>query len=71
MIDAIGAAMDRDEMEATHSAYDMYNAISRVATHDFELSDRQQRTLSRMAGELSQQSARQCDSCGQWVLGQN
>lgn len=71
MIKAIESALHKDEIGPTNTLYDMFNALSRVATHDVLLNSRQQRTLSRMAGELSQQTAHKCDKCGQWVVGYN
>jgi hypothetical protein len=61
-------AMYEDELEPTKKQYDIFNAISRVATHDENLTFRQRRTLSRMAGEFSQQTVHQCKTCGQWIV---
>jgi len=64
---AIEQALNLDELGPTHTQYDWFNAISRVATHDGLLSLRQQRMLMFMSGELSQQNARMCDKCGSWL----
>jgi hypothetical protein len=71
MLRAIESAIREDELGATDTQYDIFNALSRVATHDETLSFRQQRTVSRMAGEFSQQTVHQCDRCGHWVFRQN
>jgi len=68
---AIEHAVQEDELESTDSQYDVINAISRVATHDRDLTFRQRRTLSRMAGEFSQQTASKCNTCGQWIICEN
>ena len=65
---AIEHAIREDELGSTDSQYDVFNAISRVASHDNGLTFRQRRTLSRMAGEFSQQTAQLCDKCGQWIV---
>lgn len=70
MLNAIERALHEDELAPTGSQYDIFNAISRVATRDEDLTFRQRRTLSRMAGEFSQQTAHRCLHCGQWVLDQ-
>lgn len=69
-LEAIEAAVDRDELGVTNTQYDWFNAISRVASHETSISLRQQRRLMFMAGELSQQNARMCEKCGSW-LGQS
>jgi hypothetical protein len=68
---AIERAIQEDEFGSTNSQYDVFSALSSVATHDENLSFRQQRTLSRMAGEFSQQTVHRCDKCGQWVVQEN
>lgn len=70
MLNAIGRALHADEFGTTGTQYDIFNALSRVATHDDSLTFRQRRTLSRMAGEFSQQTAHKCQKCGQWVRDQ-
>jgi hypothetical protein len=65
---AIEHALREDELGSTNTQYDVFNAISRVASHEEDLTFRQQRTLSRMAGEFSQQTVHKCDKCGQWVV---
>ena len=67
MLNAIKRATAQDEIGPTNTQYDLFNAISRVATHDNMLTFRQQRTLSRLAGEFSQQDVHQCNSCGSWL----
>lgn len=67
VLQAIEQAINLDELGPTHTQYDWFNAISRVATHDNLLSLRQQRMLMFMSGELSQQNARMCDKCGSWL----
>ena len=67
---AIEHALHEDELGSTNTQYDVFNAISRVASHEEYLTFRQQRTLSRMAGEFSQQTVHKCDKCGQWVVEQ-
>jgi len=68
MLRAIESAARDDELGPTNTRYDTFNAISRVATHDASLSLRQRRTLTRMAGEFSQQAAHRCSQCGQWIV---
>jgi len=70
-LDLIERALNEDEFGETKTQYDVFNALSRVATHDNQLSFRQRRVLSRMAGELTQQTAHKCNQCGQWVVSQN
>ena len=70
MLTVIERAINQDELGPTGSQYDIFNALSRVATHDESLTFRQRRTLSRMAGEFSQQTAHKCQKCGQWVRDQ-
>lgn len=65
---AIDQALRADELGTTNSQYDIFNALSRVATQETGLTFRQYRTLSRMAGELSQQTVHKCDKCGNWVV---
>ena len=67
VLKAIEDAIDLDELGATHTQYDWFNSITRVASHDESLSLRQQRMLMYMGGELSQQEARMCDKCGSWL----
>lgn len=67
VIGSVLAAMEQDEMEPTGSQYDFFNALSRIATHHFDLEDRMQRRLMDAAGEWSQRYANQCGQCGQWV----
>lgn len=67
VLQAIENAIDLDELGATHTQYDWFNSITRVASHDDSLSLRQQRMLMYMGGELSQQEARMCDKCGSWL----
>jgi hypothetical protein len=71
MLDAISLAINQDELGPTNTAYDTFNAISRVATHHENLTFRQQRTLSRLAGEFSQQEIHKCDKCGSWLAMRN
>jgi len=71
MLTAIERAINQDELGPTGKQWDIFNALSRVATHDENLTFRQRRTLSRMAGEFSQQTAHRCSQCGQWVLEQD
>ena len=68
ILDAIEEAIYHDEIGPTNSQYDIFNALSRTATHLNSLTFRQQRTLSRMAGEVTQQSVHKCDRCGQWII---
>jgi len=70
MLRAIERAIREDELGRTNTQYDVFNALSRVATHEENLAFRQQRTLSRMAGEFSQQTVHRCDRRGQWVVDQ-
>ncbi|MFA6186351.1 MAG: DUF932 domain-containing protein [Phycisphaerae bacterium] len=67
MLAAIHQAIDQDEIGPTNTQYDIFNAISRVATHHQNLTFRQQRTLSGLAGEFSQQDIHKCDKCGSWL----
>ena len=71
IITAIENAIEEDELATTHTQYDVFNAISRVATYDSELSLRQRRTLLQLAGEFSQNNVRRCSECGSWVAEQN
>ena len=71
MFRAIEQATRKDEFGTTNTQYDIFNALSRVATHDRTLSFRQQRTLSRMAGEFSQHTVDRCDKCGHWIVQQS
>lgn len=71
MLRAIEHATREDEFGMTDTHYDIFNALSRVATHDNTLSFRQQRTVSRMAGEFSQQTVHKCGKCGNWIVRQN
>jgi len=71
MLAAIRFAIKEDEFGPTDTQFDIFNAISRVATHDDALSFRQRRTLSRMAGEFSQQDVHKCNTCGSWIIQQN
>ena len=68
MLAAIRRAINEDEFSPTDTQFDIFNAISRVATHDDTLSFRQQRTLTRMAGEFSQQDVHKCNKCGSWII---
>ena len=68
ILNAIEQALRKDEFGSTKTQYDIFNALSRVATHDADLTFRQHRTLSRMAGEFSQQTVHRCDRCGNWVV---
>ena len=68
-LNAIERALHTDEFGPTGTQYDIFNALSRVATHEERLTFRQRRTLSRMAGEFSQQTVHRCERCGQWVRG--
>ena len=70
MLNAIERALHADEFDPTGTQYDILNALSRVATHNETLTFRQRRTLNRMAGEFSQQTAHRCEKCGQWVRDQ-
>ena len=67
----IEIAMHQDELGPTHTQYDLFNAISRVASHDDSLSLRQQRRMMFMAGEFSQQNVHRCSHCGSWLVTQN
>lgn len=71
MLAAIRNVIDQDELGPTNTAYDIFNAISRVATHHQNLTFRQQRTLSGLAGEFSQQDIHKCDKCGSWLTNLN
>jgi len=71
MLNAIERAIHEDELGQTGTQYDVFNALSRVATHDEDLTFRQRHTLSRMAGEFSQQTVHRCERCGQWVREQD
>ena len=71
MLTAVQLAINEDEFGPTGTQFDIFNAISRVATHNQKLTFRQQRTLSRLAGEFSQQDVNKCDKCGSWVIQQN
>lgn len=68
VLTSIEKAVDQDEMESTGTQYDLFNAISRVATHDDSFSLRQQRRLMFMAGEFSQQDVHKCPQCGSWLF---
>lgn len=67
MLNAIEKAIYQDELGPTGTQYDIYNALSRVATHNRRLTFRQHRMLSRLAGEFSQQDFHKCDKCGSWL----
>lgn len=71
MLNAIDQAITQDELGPTDTQYDVFNALSRVATHYEPLSFRQRRTLSHMAGEFSQHNIHRCSECGNWVMSQN
>jgi len=71
MIKTIEDALHNDELGETNTQYDYFNAISRVATHERWLNPRQQRTLSRLAGEFSQQTSNLCKECGQLMFEEN
>jgi hypothetical protein len=71
MIKAIRNAISQDEIGPTGTQYDIFNAISRVATHHQNLTFRQQRILSRLAGEFSQQDIQKCEHCGSWLTNIN
>lgn len=64
-------AMNQDELGPTHTQFDLFNAISRAATHSDPLSLRQQRRMMFMAGEFSQQDVHRCPHCGSWLVTQN
>lgn len=70
-LDAIEQALQADELEATNSRFDWFNAISRVASHHTPLSFRQRRILARIAGELSQLHVDRCSECGRWFVRDN
>jgi len=67
-LDAIEHALNADELEATNSRFDWFNAVSRVASHHAPLSFRQRRILGRIAGELSQLHVDRCSECGSWFI---
>lgn len=67
-LEAIEQALNADELEATNSQLDWFNAISRVASHHTPLSFRQRRILGRIAGELSQVRVDRCSECGRWFV---
>lgn len=67
MLAAIRKAITEDELGPTNTQYDLFNSIARVATHHQNLTFRQRRTLSRLAGEFSQQDIHRCDKCGSWL----
>lgn len=69
IISQIENALPKDPRGPTGTQYDVFNAISFVATHHAELTLRQQRTLLHMAGEISQSHVRQCSQCGTWIQG--
>jgi hypothetical protein len=71
MLAAIRSAINEDEFGTTGTQFDIFNAISRVATHSEALTFRQRRTLSRLAGEFGQQDVHKCDNCGSWIIQQN
>ena len=71
ILQAIENAINQDEFGPTNTQYDIFNALSRVATHREALSFRQRRTLSRMAGEFSQHAVHKCNQCGSWVMSHN
>jgi hypothetical protein len=68
---AIERAIREDEIGPTGTQYDWFNALSRIATHDEQLTFRQSRTLSRVAGEFSQNTVHRCSQCGSWVVREN
>jgi len=68
VLHSIEVAMNNDELGLTETAYDLFNAISQVATHDNSLSLRQQRRMMFMAGEFSQQTVTRCPRCRSWVI---
>jgi len=67
----IEIAVNHDELGPTNTQYDIFNAISRIATHSESLSLRQRRRLMFMAGEFSQQDVHRCSQCGSWVVSPN
>jgi hypothetical protein len=71
VLEEIEAAINQDELGKTGTQYDLFNAISRVASHDLALSLRQQRRIMFMAGEFSQQAVRRCPQCGSWLVQSN
>jgi len=58
-----------EEDELTGTAFDVWNALSRVATHGAPslMTARQRMNLYRAAGELAQHTHKQCDACGTWL----
>ncbi len=70
-VNALREALARDEMPATATAWDLMNALSRVATHGTKslMTPRQRQTLLRAAGELAHQSIKRCQQCGTWLEG--
>ena len=64
-------AINQDELGPTNTQYDLFNAISRVASHEESLSLRQQRRMIFMAGEFSQHDVHVCPRCGSWLVTQN
>ena len=71
IIQAIENAIDDDELAPTDSPLDLFNAMSRTATHEESLSLRQRRTLMYMAGEFSQHHVRLCSQCGSLIMERN
>lgn len=71
MLREIEIAVNHDELGPTNTQYDIFNAISRVATHSEALSLRQRRRLMFMAGEFSQQDVHRCSQCGSWIVSPN
>jgi len=68
IIQLVSDAMERDELGPTNTQYDVFNALSRVATHTDSLSLRQRRTVMRLAGELGQSHVHRCSQCGTWLV---
>jgi len=71
MLREIEIAVNHDELGPSNTQYDIFNAISRVATHSESLSLRQRRRLMFMAGEFSQQDIHRCSQCGSWIVSPN
>lgn len=71
ILTAIQHAIDQDELGPTNTQFDIFNAISRVGTHNEALTFRQRRTLGQLAGEFSQQDIHKCDKCGSWLVHKN
>ena len=57
----VHAAWQKEDSENTY--YGAVNTLSRLATHEAELSDRQRRTLASLAGLLALSGARVCPKC--------